>query len=80
VIARRELLRGLWDCTSLRTATVWWKGWYGWAMRSRIAPVLEVARMIKRHLPNVLSYFTPRITNAASESINSGESAQLKAG
>ncbi len=26
--------------------------------------------MIQRHLPNVLSYFTHRITNAASEAIN----------
>jgi transposase len=32
--------------------------------------VIKVAKMIDRHLPNVLSYFTHRITNAASESIN----------
>ena len=33
--------------------------------------VLEVAKMLKRHLPNVLSYFTHRITNAVSEGLNS---------
>lgn len=27
--------------------------------------------MLKRHLPNVLSYFTHRITNAVSEGLNS---------
>ena len=27
--------------------------------------------MIKRHLPNVLTYFTHRITNAGSEALNS---------
>ncbi len=67
----KELLRGLWDCTSLRAATTWWRGWYAWAIRSRLSPVLAVARTIKSHLPNVLTYFTHRITNAASESINS---------
>ena len=67
----KELLRGLWDCTSLRAGYRWWRGWHAWAIRSRLPPVIEVARMIERHLPNVLTYFKHRITNAASESINS---------
>jgi transposase len=44
---------------------------YGWAVRSRLAPVKMVAAMIKRHLPNVLTYFKHRITNAGSEAISS---------
>ena len=39
--------------------------------RSRLAPVIKVAKMLKRHLPNVLSYVTHRITNAVSEGLNS---------
>ena len=31
----------------------------------------KVAEMIRSNLPNILSYFRHRITNAASESINS---------
>lgn len=66
----KELLRGLWDCKSEHRARWWWTRWYFWATHSRLSPVIKVAKMIKRHLPNVLSYFTHRITNAASESIN----------
>jgi transposase len=67
----KELLRGLWDCRSERLAWWWWRRWYRWATHSRLAPVVKVAKMIERHLPNVMTYFTHRITNAASESINS---------
>ena len=38
---------------------------------SRLAPVVNVARMIHSHLDNVLTYFDPRITNATSEGLNS---------
>lgn len=66
----KELLRGLWDRKSMRDGLAWWSRWYFWATHSRLAPVIKVAKMIDRHLPNVLSYFAHRITNAASESIN----------
>jgi len=67
----KELLRGLWDCPSKRAALEWWSRWCFWATHSRLSPVIKVARMIERHLPNVMSYFAHRITNAASEAINS---------
>lgn len=67
----KELLRGLWDCDSLKDGLHWWSRWYHWATHSRLAPVIAVAKMINRHLPNVMTYFAHRITNAASESINS---------
>jgi len=66
----KELLRGLWDRKSMRDALTWWSRWYFWATHSRLTPGIKVAKMIDRHLSNVLSYFTHRITNAASESIN----------
>ena len=44
--------------------------WHGCAVRSRLAPMIEVARMLKRRLENILTYLRQRITNAASESIN----------
>jgi transposase len=45
--------------------------WYFWATHSRIAPMIEAARTLKRHLANILTYFTHRITNATAEGINS---------
>jgi transposase len=67
----KELLRGLWDCPSRKMGEWWWQRWKAWADRCRLPPVKKVAAMIQRHLPNVLTYFKHRITNAASESINS---------
>lgn len=67
----KELLRGLWDCPSRARGEWWWRRWKAWADRCRLTPVKKVAAMIVRHLPNVLTYFEHRITNAASESINS---------
>ena len=69
--ALKESLRDLWRCRTRREAEAQWTWWYGWAARARLAPVLGVARMIKRHLPNVLTYFRHRITNAMSEGIAS---------
>jgi transposase len=33
--------------------------------------VIETARMIQRHLPNVMTFFAHRITNAVTEGLNS---------
>ena len=45
----KESLRDLWRCRSQVAAEAQWRWWYGWAARARLKPVLEVARMIKRH-------------------------------
>jgi transposase len=37
---------------------------------TRLTSVKRVAAMVKRPLPNVLTYFKHRITNAGSEAIN----------
>jgi transposase len=44
--------------------------WYNWAVRSRLQPMIEVARTLKRRFENVITYLRHRVTNAASESIN----------
>ena len=37
--------------------------WYGWAVRSRLAPMKEVAGMLKRRFANIITYLKHRITN-----------------
>lgn len=69
--AIKEMLRDLWDRPSEYLARLWYADWRSWATRSRLEPVRKVAAMIHRHLPNILSYFTNPVTNAASEAINS---------
>jgi len=44
--------------------------WHNWAVRSRLQPMIGVARMLKRRFENIITYLRHRITNAASESIN----------
>jgi transposase len=77
--ALKESLRDLWRCRTRREAEDQWRWWYGWAARSRLEPVISVAQMVKRHLPNVLTYFRHRITNAMSEGIASKIQALKKA-
>jgi transposase len=69
--AIKESLRDLWNYRRKGWALRHWKAWYFWATHSGLGPVVKVARMIKDHLPNVLTYFEHRITNAMSEGLNS---------
>ena len=69
--ALKEALRGLWDYQSATWAAKFWKRWYFWATHSRLPPMIEAAKLIARHLPNVLTYFAHRITNAVAEGLNS---------
>ena len=69
--ALKESLRELWNYKAQRWARRFWKHWYFWATHSRLAPMVYVARLIARHLANVLTYFTQRVTNAVAEGLNS---------
>lgn len=68
--AMKESIRRLWDYTYVGAARTFFKRWYGWAMRSRLEPMRKVARMIKAHLENILTYLTHRVTNAVTEGLN----------
>lgn len=69
--ALKESLRQLWHYRSLGWAKRFWQRWYFWATHSRLTPMIETAKLIARHLPNVLTYFNHRITNAVAEGLNS---------
>ncbi len=69
--AIKESLRELWQYTRLGWARRHWQRWYFWATHSRLTPVIEAAKLIQRHLPNVMTFFAHRITNAVSEGLNS---------
>lgn len=69
--AIKEDLRDLWNYQRRGWGLRHWKHWYFWATHSRLPPIVRVAKMIKRNLANVLTYFDHRITNATSEGLNS---------
>ncbi len=68
--AMKESLRRLWDYTYVGAARTFFRRWYGWAMRSRLEPMKQVARMLQRHLEHILTYLKHRITNAVTEGLN----------
>jgi transposase len=45
--------------------------WYQWAIRSRLEPMKEAARTVKRHAQGILAWFDSRIANGLIEGINS---------
>jgi transposase len=69
--AIKESLRELWGYTYRAWAERFWQRWHSWATHSQLKPVIAVAKMMSRHIDNILTYFKHRITNAASEGINS---------
>ena len=68
--AIKESLRHLWDYTYVGAARTFFQRWYWWATHSRLASIIKVARMLKAHLENILTYLTHRITNAVTEGLN----------
>jgi transposase len=69
--AIKELFRNFWDYRHAGWAKRHYENWYSWAIRSRLRPIKDKARMIKDHLPNILTYFKHRISNAVAEGLNS---------
>ena len=68
--ALKETAMALYSDTYERPARKHFRWWHNWALRSRLQPMIEVARMLKRRFENIITYLRHRITNAASESIN----------
>jgi transposase len=69
--ALKEARSELWSYQSLGWARKYWARWYFWATHSRLAPMVDVARMVRDHLTGVMNYFSHRITNAVAEGLNS---------
>ncbi len=47
------------------------KRWYFWATHSRIEPMKEAAKTIKRHWSGVLRWYTSKVSNGILEGLNS---------
>jgi len=69
--AIKEDLRWLWDYVRRGWAERHWRRWYFWATHCRLEPVIEVAKMIKRHYDGVMAFFSHRLTSATAEGLNS---------
>lgn len=66
----KETARQLWSYRTLGWARRGWKKLLGWASRSKLAPMVELARMIRRHLWGILNAVVLKVTNAKAEALN----------
>jgi transposase len=67
----KELFVEFWYQPDALRAHAFFKDWYARVMRSHLAPIKKVARMLARHLDGLLNYFAYPITNAIAEGFNS---------
>lgn len=68
--ALKETFMAIFDYQNTEAAGKYFQWWYRWASHSRLQPMVEVGRMLKRRRINILTYLRHRITNAMSESLN----------
>jgi transposase len=68
--AIKETFDHFWDYSYAGCARKFFKQWYGWARRSQLEPVKKVAKMIKDHFENIITYLKHRISNATTEGFN----------
>jgi len=64
-------LARFWELKDPGRAALDLKRWYFWATHSRLRPIIEVAKAIKRYWDGVVSFTTSRITNGVVEGLNS---------
>lgn len=66
----KERFRQFWEYRYVGAAQRFFRRWFWRATHSRLGPMARVAWLIRRHLPNVLTYLRHRITNAGLEAVN----------
>jgi len=69
--AIKESLRHFWSYQRCGWGAKHFQRWYFWATHSRLKPIIDAAKTLKRHQAGLLSYFAHRITNAGAEGLNS---------
>lgn len=67
----KESFRMFWEYAKEWSAFRFFKRWYFRATHSHLKPMIEVAKMLKRHIDGLLAYIEHAITNAVTEGLNS---------
>jgi transposase len=67
----RLAFQDLYDQPSTEAAADHLKRWYFWATHSRLEPIIDAARTVKRHWDGILRWFHSNIANGLIEGINS---------
>lgn len=68
--ALKERFRTFWAYRYPGAARTFFTRWFWRATHSRLKPMAAVAKLIPRHLPNLLTYLRHHLTNAGLEGVN----------
>jgi transposase len=66
----KERFRTFWEYRYVGAARTFFTRWFWRATHSRLKPMAAVAKLIQRHLPNLLTYLRHHLTNAGLEGVN----------
>ena len=69
--AIKESFQVFWTYSFAGHARRYFRDWYAWASRCKLKPIIATAKMLKRHLDRIETYFKHRITHARAEAFNS---------
>ena len=64
-------LQHFWSIPDRETAEAYLKKWYFWLTHSKLEPMINVAKTIKKHWDGILNYIDFKITNGLMEGLNS---------
>lgn len=67
----KEAFRHFWKYAYQGSAQSFFRRWYFWVTHSKLKPVIDAAKTLKRHLTGMLAYVKHHITNAVTEGLNS---------
>jgi transposase len=70
VYVLKDAVKALWRYRYVGAARRAWDQWYGWAVRSRIAPLVTFARNLKDKLPGILAHCRYPLHTGVLEGIN----------
>jgi len=67
----RQAFQDIYQAQTKEASVTYLKKWYFWATHSRLQPVIEAAKTIKRHWEGVIQWHTSKINNGILEGLNS---------
>ena len=63
--------KDFWGCDSHESAEQYLNEWYDWATNSKLEPMIDAAKSIKKHWDGILNYHSLNMTNGLLEGVNS---------
>ena len=67
----RIAFQDVFEAASVEEGTALLKQWYWWSSHSRLEPLKDVAKTVKKHWDNVIHWFDSRLSNGLLEGMNS---------